>query len=79
MLRDTPHGKALENFQDAWTNDEFVSFVNELAHIVDSLDISPGSEAWTKAEMIWDRVVELEVGFWPRIGEDRLDGAKKIQ
>lgn len=32
-----------------------------------SLGIKSGSEAWTRAEEIWSRVVELEEGFWPNV------------
>ncbi|KAF8893173.1 hypothetical protein CPB84DRAFT_1783349 [Gymnopilus junonius] len=49
---------------------EFEAFVNTLTELVDSLGISPGTDAWLRAEDIWLRVVELEVGFWPDEGEE---------
>ncbi|EMD35495.1 hypothetical protein CERSUDRAFT_124789 [Gelatoporia subvermispora B] len=53
-----------------WTNEEFVKFVDDLAELVDSVKIAPGSESWFRAEQIWARVVELEEAFWPIGGEE---------
>ncbi|TCD71938.1 hypothetical protein EIP91_000070 [Steccherinum ochraceum] len=50
-----------------WTNDEFAGFVSDLEHIVNALDIKPNTKAWTRAEEIWARVVELEEQFWPDV------------
>lgn len=61
---------AIASFVLNWTSPDFVAFVDELGSIVDSLAIEPGSEAWLRAEMIWDRVVELEACFWPVEGEE---------
>ncbi|EPS95650.1 hypothetical protein FOMPIDRAFT_1038434 [Fomitopsis schrenkii] len=61
---------AVKALVDNWTNAEFVGFVDELAHIVNSLGIEPGSLAWIRAESIWVRVVELEEAFWPVAGEE---------
>lgn len=44
--------------------------MDELAALVDELDILPGSESWKRAEGIWERVVELEEAFWPIDGEE---------
>ena len=30
-------------------------------------DVKPGTEAWTRAEEIWARAVELEEAFWPNV------------
>lgn len=67
-------------FMENWTNDEFVRFVDDLADIVNSLGIEPGSSAWRRAEEVWARVVEVEEGFWPEEGEEdsmRLPSAHK--
>jgi len=66
-------------FVQNWTNPDFHKFVQELADLVDNLNVSPGTQLWKKAEEIWDTVVSLEVGFWPRIDEDQADLAKKGQ
>ncbi|KAJ3970576.1 heme oxygenase-like protein [Lentinula raphanica] len=58
------HGAVLDLCKN-WTSPEFVKFVDDLADIVDSLRIKPGSKEWTRAEEIWARVVELEADFWP--------------
>lgn len=66
-------------FVTNWTNVDFHKFVQELADIVDGLNITPNTELWKKAEAIWFTVVSLEVGFWPRIGEDKSNSKNKIQ
>ncbi|GJE94559.1 heme oxygenase-like protein [Phanerochaete sordida] len=63
---------AIRSFVDNWTNAEFEKFVDDLAALVDALDIKPGSEAWLRAEEIWGRVVELEECFWPQCTEEEL-------
>ncbi len=69
--------QALANeFVQNWTNADFHKFVQELAELVDNLRITSGTELWNKAEDIWDNVVSLEIGFWPRIGEDGSDLAR---
>jgi len=45
---------------------------------VDELGIFPGTEAWIRAEAIWLRVIELEVGFWPDEGEEVQMRKKKL-
>ncbi|PCH35359.1 heme oxygenase-like protein [Wolfiporia cocos MD-104 SS10] len=55
-----------------WTNLEFVRFVDDLADLVNSLEIQPGTLAWVRAEAIWARVIELEEAFWP-VGGDELE------
>ncbi|KAH9919856.1 uncharacterized protein B0H18DRAFT_1026483 [Fomitopsis serialis] len=61
---------AVKSLVNNWTNPEFVKFVDELAQIVNSLGIEPGTPAWIRAEAIWARVVELEEAFWPAGGEE---------
>ncbi|KAH9940306.1 heme oxygenase-like protein [Amylocystis lapponica] len=55
-----------------WTNPEFARFVDDVAELVNSLDIRPGSDAYVRAEQIWLRVVELEEAFWPDVGGDEI-------
>ncbi|KAF8645406.1 hypothetical protein AX16_007840 [Volvariella volvacea WC 439] len=61
---------AIASFAHNWSCPEFVEFVDNLAKLVDDLGIRPGMPAWKRAEDIWARVVELEVGFWPEDGEE---------
>ena len=61
---------AVTSFAENWTSPEFEQFVDDLANLVDSLEIVPGSEGWKRAEGIWARVVELEEMFWPEEGEE---------
>ena len=61
---------AVRKFSDNWSSPEFAAFVKDLADLVDDLGITPNSKAWGRAEQIWLRVVELEVGFWPEAGEE---------
>ncbi|CCL99574.1 uncharacterized protein FIBRA_01592 [Fibroporia radiculosa] len=63
---------AIAELVSNWTNPEFVAFVDDLADIVNSLEIQPGSSAWLRAEQIWARVVELEEAFWPIGGEELI-------
>ncbi|KAH8103102.1 heme oxygenase-like protein [Cristinia sonorae] len=56
-----------------WTNSEFVEFVSDLESIVNNLDIQPGTEAWSRAEEIWSRVVELEEAFWPNVDDEAAE------
>ncbi|KAF8962610.1 heme oxygenase-like protein [Flammula alnicola] len=69
---------AVHSFAVNWSSPEFEAFVNTLQDIVDSLDIQKGTEAWSRAEAIWSRVVELEVGFWPKEGEEIQMKKKKL-
>ncbi|KAM6503372.1 heme oxygenase-like protein [Amanita muscaria] len=57
-------------FAENWSSPQFAKFVDSLADLVNSLDIKPGSETWYNAERRWNRVVELEVEFWPTEGEE---------
>lgn len=66
-------GNALKEFEENWTNDEFKQFVNDIKEIVDNLEVQSGTELRKRTEMVWRRVVELEVGFWPNIGEEKDD------
>lgn len=61
---------AIKEFADNWTNAEFVKFVDQLRDIVDVLPIKPGSDMWKRVENVWDRTVELEMEFWPKVGEE---------
>lgn len=65
-LNNTPVG----SFATNWSSPDFVKFVNNLAKLVDDLNIQPGTDTWKRAEGIWARVVELEVDFWPVEGEE---------
>ncbi|KAF8156002.1 heme oxygenase-like protein [Crassisporium funariophilum] len=69
---------AVPRFAENWSSPEFEAFVKELADLVDSLGISPGTREWARAEEIWTRVVELEVGFWPNDEEEARMMKKKI-
>ncbi|KAF5389518.1 hypothetical protein D9757_004229 [Collybiopsis confluens] len=64
-----PTSSAVLALADNWSNPEFNAFVERLAELVDSLDIQPGSTSWRDAENIWERVIELEAGFWPHSNE----------
>ncbi|KZV68125.1 heme oxygenase-like protein [Peniophora sp. CONT] len=55
-----------------WVSDDFVRFLNDIAELVDAYDVRPGSERWKRAELIWERVVELEEAFWPLEGEETV-------
>ncbi|KAH7340619.1 heme oxygenase-like protein [Rhizoctonia solani] len=59
--------KGLDAFITNWTSDGFKKFVDDLEKLVDLLGIEPGSDSWRRAETIWNRVVELEEEFWPRV------------
>ena len=60
----------VKSFVENWTSNEFAIFVNELADLVNSLGVSPGTDDWSNMERIWSRVIELEVDFWPETGEE---------
>jgi len=62
-------GPAVHQFATNWSSQEFETFVNELAQLVDSFGTPPGTDLWSRAEAIWCRVVELEE-FWPEEGEE---------
>ncbi|KAJ7652030.1 heme oxygenase-like protein [Mycena polygramma] len=51
-------------FVENWTSPEFVKFVDELADLVNATGVRP-----ERATEIWERVIELEKGFWPTEGE----------
>jgi thiaminase len=63
-------GPAVQQFATNWSSSEFKTFVDELAGLVDSFDVRPGTDLWSRAEAIWSRVIELEVEFWPLEGEE---------
>jgi formylaminopyrimidine deformylase / aminopyrimidine aminohydrolase len=66
---------ALDAFITNWTSPEFGKFVDELEDLVNDVmpkdrDADERSQGiWLQAERIWERVLELEVGFWPDEGE----------
>jgi thiaminase len=57
----------LGEFIKNWTSEEFIKFVDDLEKLVDMMDIKPGTEGWRRSEAVWNRVVELEVAFWPDV------------
>jgi thiaminase len=57
--------KGLEAFITNWTSDEFKKFVNDLEGLVNLMGIEQGTNNWTRAEAVWNRVIELEEAFWP--------------
>ncbi|THH30646.1 hypothetical protein EUX98_g3522 [Antrodiella citrinella] len=59
--------KVVKFLVNNWTNADFAGFVSDLDHVVNYLEIKPGTDAWTRAEEIWSRVVELEEAFWPDV------------
>ncbi|CAA7267216.1 unnamed protein product [Cyclocybe aegerita] len=61
---------AIDKFATNWSSTEFGVFVKALANLVDSLGVEPGTDGWHRAEAIWERVIELEIGFWPEEGEE---------
>ena len=62
--------QAVACFVANWTNSEFVKFVRDLADVVNTYGVRPGSQQWAKAEVIWARILELEEAFWPEEGEE---------
>jgi formylaminopyrimidine deformylase / aminopyrimidine aminohydrolase len=68
--KDATRSQAVATLIENWTTTEFESFVKELGIIVDELNIHEGSSGWKRAQEIWERVIELEVGFWPNEGEE---------
>ncbi|EJD02562.1 heme oxygenase-like protein [Fomitiporia mediterranea MF3/22] len=62
--------QAIHDFAKNWSNKEFIKFVDDLAELVDDLNIDPDSELGARAKRVWERVVELEIEFWPQAGED---------
>ncbi|KIY46018.1 heme oxygenase-like protein [Fistulina hepatica ATCC 64428] len=52
--------QACTAFAAHWSSPDFADFVEELATLVNGLNISQ-----EKAESVWRRVLELEVAFWP--------------
>ncbi|KAF9530212.1 heme oxygenase-like protein [Crepidotus variabilis] len=59
---------AVKKFATNWSSPEFDSFVGSLADMIN--DIKPGTAEWTRGEAVWQRVLELEVTFWPESGEE---------
>ena len=67
-----PSDSAVATLADNWTNSEFLRFVENIATVVDSYDVQPGSARWEQAVRVWQRVVELEAAFWPDDDEDLI-------
>ncbi|KAF5381386.1 hypothetical protein D9615_008328 [Tricholomella constricta] len=63
---------ALKAFAVNWSTPEFKAFVDDLALLVDDIYRDLGRDAWTVAKDIWQRVTELEEGFWPNAEEEQL-------
>lgn len=61
--------QAVREFASNWTNKDFVDFVDELRSIVDSLAIDVGG---SDVQGVLNRVVELEIEFWPQFGEEKV-------
>lgn len=61
---------AVHKFATNWSTPEFGAFVDALGELVNKLAIRLGTDEWTRAEDVWTRVLELEVGFWPEEGEE---------
>ena len=70
-MHELPPNPAVQSFVDNWTSPEFHKFVDDLASLVNDLGIEKGSDMWKRAEMVWDRVVELEVELWPGEREEK--------
>jgi thiaminase len=68
---ENPSKRCVAPFAKNWSSPQFITFVNNLASLVDDLGIEPGTETWVNAEQIWNRVVELEAEFWPNAGEEK--------
>jgi hypothetical protein len=60
-----PTDLLVTQFVENWTSPEFVKFVDELADLANAMDVST-----KRAAEIWERVVELEIDFWPSVGEE---------
>ncbi|KAG8700821.1 hypothetical protein FRC09_005736 [Ceratobasidium sp. 395] len=63
----TQHSREAGDFIENWTSKEFVKFVDSLEKLVDLMEVQPGTDGWRRAEAVWDRVIELEVTFWPQV------------
>ncbi|KAJ7792960.1 heme oxygenase-like protein [Mycena olivaceomarginata] len=61
----SPTDALVWQFVENWTSPGFVEFVDELAALANATDVTV-----ERATEIWDRVLELEKGFWPVAGED---------
>ena len=62
--------QAIHDFAKNWSNKEFIKFVDDLAELVDDLNIDPDSELGTRTKQVLERVVEQEIDFWPKAGEE---------
>lgn len=57
----------LGEFINNWTSDGFKKFVDDLERLVDLMGIEQGTHNWRRAEAVWNRVIELEESFWPKV------------
>jgi len=64
--KDNPVAALAEN----WSSPAFERFVDDIKDIVSTYNVQPGSKQWETSQRIWDRVVELEDGFWPNAGDE---------
>ena len=55
---------AVDQLVQNWTSDEFVRFVDQLGDIAETV-VGDEQAGWNAAARIWERVLELEAGFWP--------------
>lgn len=53
-----------------WSKSDFVTFVDDLGLVVDSLNLNQNTTAWENAEHVFARVCELEAVFWPSDGDE---------
>ncbi|KAF8330586.1 heme oxygenase-like protein, partial [Cantharellus anzutake] len=63
--KDSNAQRAVKDFARNWSNKEFIKFVDKLAELVDDLEIDPILETGRRIKVVWDRIVELEIEFWP--------------
>ena len=57
----------MSDFAKNWSNKEFAKFVEDLRALVD--DLEADSEIQERMKQAWNRVIELEIEFWPTDGE----------
>ena len=62
----------MKTLADNWSNPQFVEFVEELADIINELDITPNNSSprFLAIQKAFMRVTELEKEFWPEEGEE---------
>lgn len=60
---------AIDAFASNWTSQDFVKFVGSLQELVDGLGIALESGSSIQSAAVLDRVIELEIEFWPELKE----------